>query len=98
MTREGISWSPATTPRMAARAAIVEIASLNRDFYSAGLHRDADPHASAQFARAYVRRLEAMRRQRLAERLPDADGGPGRIISNARGVSRRGTDCSAQCA
>ena len=50
---------------------IAEIASRNRGLYSLDLHRDADPRVSAEFIQTHVRRLEAMRRQGLAERLPD---------------------------
>jgi Protein of unknown function (DUF3363) len=52
---------------------IAEIASRNHGLYSVGLHGAADPAASAEFIQTHVRRLEAMRRQGLAERL--ADGG-----------------------
>jgi type IV secretory pathway VirD2 relaxase len=52
---------------------IAEISSRNHGLYSTGLHRDADPGASAEFVQSHIRRLEAMRRQGLAERL--ADGG-----------------------
>jgi hypothetical protein len=57
-------------PRQADRT-IAEIASGNQGLYSADLHRDTDPRASPEFIQSYVRRLEAMRRQDLAERLPD---------------------------
>lgn len=50
---------------------IAEIASRNDGRYSPDLHRDADPRASAEFIQSHVRRLEAMRRQGLVERLPD---------------------------
>jgi type IV secretory pathway VirD2 relaxase len=50
---------------------IAEIASRHQGLYSADLHRDADPRASDEFIQTHVRRLEAMRRQGLAERLPD---------------------------
>src|SRR5260370_42124268 len=45
---------------------------------STDLHRDADLRASAEFIQSHVRRLEAMRRQSLAGRLPDGGwrGGP----------------------
>jgi len=59
-----------TGPRSVDRI-ISEIASGNRGLYSVDLHRDADPQASAEFIQTHVRRLEAMRRQGLAERLPD---------------------------
>jgi elongation factor P hydroxylase len=50
---------------------IAEIASRNHGLYSIGLHGAVDPDASAEFIQTYVRRLEAMRRQGLAERLAD---------------------------
>jgi Protein of unknown function (DUF3363) len=52
---------------------IAEIASRNHGLYSIGLHGAADPAASNEFIQTHVRRLEAMRRRGLAERL--ADGG-----------------------
>ncbi|WMT72616.1 DUF3363 domain-containing protein [Bradyrhizobium sp. Ash2021] len=52
---------------------IAEIASRNHGLYSTDLHRDADLRASAEFIQSHVRRLEAMRRQSLAERLPDGE-------------------------
>jgi type IV secretory pathway VirD2 relaxase len=58
------------TPRPVDRA-IAEIASRNHGLYSVGLHGAADSGASAEFIQTHVRRLEAMRRQGLAERLPD---------------------------
>jgi len=59
-----------TSPRQADRT-IAEIASRNQGLYSADLHRDTDPRASPEFIQSHARRLEAMRRQGLAERLPD---------------------------
>jgi type IV secretory pathway VirD2 relaxase len=59
-----------TGPRQVDRT-IAEIASSYQGLYSADLHRDADPRASAEFIQSHARRLEAMRRQGLAERLPD---------------------------
>jgi type IV secretory pathway VirD2 relaxase len=50
---------------------IAEIASRNHGLYSIGLHGAADPAASAEFIQTHVRRLEAMRRQGLVERLAD---------------------------
>jgi hypothetical protein len=50
---------------------IATIASGNQGLYSVDLHRDADPQASGEFIQTHVRRLEAMQRQGLAERLPD---------------------------
>ena len=52
---------------------IAEIASRNHGLYSVGLHGAADPAASAEFVQTHVRRLEAMRRQGLAERLADGE-------------------------
>lgn len=50
---------------------IAEIASRHHGVYSIDRHRDADPRMSVEFAQTHVRRLEAMRRQGLADRLPD---------------------------
>ena len=52
---------------------IAEIASGNHGLYSIGLHCAADPGASAEFVQTHIRRLEAMRRQGLAERLADGE-------------------------
>ena len=59
-----------TAPREVDRV-IAEIASRNQGLYSTDIHRQADPRASAEFIQAHVRRLEAMRRQGLAERADD---------------------------
>jgi len=59
-----------TGPRQVDRT-IAEIASRNQGLYSADIHRDTDPRASPEFIQSHARRLEAMRRQGLAERLPD---------------------------
>jgi type IV secretory pathway VirD2 relaxase len=59
-----------SAPRTVDRT-IAEISSRNHGLYSTGLHRAADPGASAGFIQTHVRRLEAMRRQDLAERLTD---------------------------
>lgn len=61
--------TPETSPRTVDRT-IAEVASVNQGLYSADLHRAADPQASGEFIQTHVRRLEAMRRQGLAERLP----------------------------
>jgi type IV secretory pathway VirD2 relaxase len=65
---------------------IAEIASRNHGLYSIGLHGAADPGASAEFIQTHVRRLEAMRRQGLAERLADGAWrvGPGHLDRAAR--------------
>jgi type IV secretory pathway VirD2 relaxase len=52
---------------------IAEIASRNHGLYSIGLHGAADPGASAEFIQTHVRRLEAMRRQGLADRSADGE-------------------------
>ncbi|WP_308163726.1 relaxase/mobilization nuclease RlxS [Bradyrhizobium sp. SRL28] len=58
------------SPRQVDRT-IAEIATRNQGLYSGDIHRDTDPRASAEFIQSHARRLEAMRRQGLAERLPD---------------------------
>jgi type IV secretory pathway VirD2 relaxase len=57
-------------PRQVDRT-IAEIASRNQGLYGLDLHRETDPRASAEFIQSHARRLEAMRRDGLAERLPD---------------------------
>ncbi|QDW40495.1 DUF3363 domain-containing protein [Bradyrhizobium sp. KBS0727] len=59
-----------TGPRQVDRT-IADIATRNQGLYSVDIHRDTDPRASAEFIQSHARRLEAMRRQGLAERLPD---------------------------
>ena len=54
-------------PRRADRT-IAEIAEQSGGLYSQALHGAADPRASAEYVRAHVRRLEAMRRAGFAER------------------------------
>ncbi len=60
----------ATEPRRADRT-ISEVAEQSGGLYSEALHRAADPRASAEYVRAHVRRLEAMRRAGFAERFSD---------------------------
>ena len=50
---------------------IAEIARMNDGLYSPGAHRAHDPHASAEFIKTYVRRLEALRRTNVVRRFPD---------------------------
>lgn len=52
---------------------IADIAGRNRGVYSTELHREFDPKASGEFIQTHVRRLEAMRRQGLAERTGNGD-------------------------
>lgn len=62
-------------PRAKARKAdriIDAVARRNGGFYSDGAHRAFDPRASAEFRLAHKRRLEAMRRAGLVERLSDS--------------------------
>ncbi|WP_315833496.1 relaxase/mobilization nuclease RlxS [Bradyrhizobium prioriisuperbiae] len=65
---------------------VTEIAYRNQGRYSADLHRNADPRASAEFIQSHVRRLEAMRREGLAERLPEGEWqvGPDHLDRAAR--------------
>ncbi len=60
----------AAEPRRADRT-IAEIANQSGGLYSETLHRAADRRASAEYVRAHVRRLEAMRRSGFAERFAD---------------------------
>ncbi len=61
--------APATESRTVDRT-IHEIARAERGLYSAATHRHRDPAASDDFIDAHVRRLEALRRSGLVERLP----------------------------
>lgn len=61
--------TPATEARAVDRA-IDEIARAERGLYSTAAHRARDPAASEAFIDSHVRRLEALRRTGLVERLP----------------------------
>lgn len=50
---------------------IAEVAEQSGGRYSEALHGVVDPRASAEYVRAHVRRLEAMRRTGFAERFAD---------------------------
>jgi type IV secretory pathway VirD2 relaxase len=50
---------------------IANIAEGTGGIYSERLHAEADPSSSATFRQAHVRRLEALRRGRLVERMQD---------------------------
>jgi hypothetical protein len=50
---------------------VAEIAAANAGRYSVDIHLHSDPSASAEFAQAHVRRLEAMRRAGFATRERD---------------------------
>lgn len=50
---------------------IAEIATRHDGIYGERLHRTFDPHASGEFVGTHVRRLEAMRREGLVNRLAD---------------------------
>lgn len=52
---------------------IADVASRNNGVYNTQLHRDFDPKASEEYVAAHVRRLEAMRREGLAERSSNGD-------------------------
>ena len=60
----------AAAPRRADRT-IADIADQSGGLYSEAVHRAVDPRASAEYVRAHVRRLEAMRRAGFAERFAD---------------------------
>lgn len=60
----------ATEPRRADRT-IADIADQSGGLYSETRHSAIDPRASAEYVRAHVRRLEAMRRAGFAERFAD---------------------------
>jgi hypothetical protein len=50
---------------------IAKIAGAQQGSYSERLHREFDPQASGEYVAAHVRRLEAMRREGMVDRLPD---------------------------
>jgi hypothetical protein len=60
----------AAEPRAIDRT-IAEIAASHGGIYSERLHREFDPQASGEFVGSHVRRLEAMRRERMVTRLVD---------------------------
>src|SRR5581483_1557176 len=50
---------------------IAKIAESQRGIYSDRLHQQFDPQASGAFVASHVRRLEALQREGMVERLPD---------------------------
>jgi len=79
----------ATEPRRADRT-IAEIADQSGGLYSEALHRAVDPRASAEYVRAHVRRLEAMRRAGFAERFADGSWAiPEDFLDKARAYEKR---------
>ncbi|WP_407175373.1 relaxase/mobilization nuclease RlxS [Bradyrhizobium sp. STM 3562] len=50
---------------------IAKVAASQHGVYSDRLHRQFDPQASGEYIASHVRRLEAMRREGMVERLPD---------------------------
>ena len=50
---------------------IAKIAARQRGAYSEGLHREFDPQASREYVASHSRRLEAMRREGVVDRLAD---------------------------
>ena len=63
--------SPRTAEVREVDRTISAVAASRSGRYSVALHLEHDPQASRAFAEAHVRRLEAMRRAGVAERLPD---------------------------
>jgi type IV secretory pathway VirD2 relaxase len=57
---------------------IAKIAVSRNGIYSDQLHLQFDPQASEAFVASHVRRLEAMRREGMVERLPDSSWNVGR--------------------
>ncbi|MEQ9145576.1 MAG: relaxase/mobilization nuclease RlxS [Parvibaculaceae bacterium] len=79
----------AAEPRRADRT-VADIAEQSGGLYSETLHRAADARASAEYVRAHVRRLEAMRRSGFAERFADGTWAiPGDFLDKARGYEER---------
>lgn len=66
-----VSVSPSDAKPKPSDKTINQIASANSGIYSEDLHRAADPCASKSFIQAHVRRLEALRRNGIAERQSD---------------------------
>tara|TARA_R110002051_G_C8761387_1_gene501730 strand:- start:3072 stop:4889 length:1818 start_codon:yes stop_codon:yes gene_type:complete len=66
-----VTLSPPDTEPRKSDITIASIASANEGIYSAALHQQSDPRATSEFVRAHVRRLEAMRRNGIAERNKD---------------------------
>ena len=64
--------APDTGPRPADHV-IARIADANTGTYSPALHQLSDPGARPAYIGAHVRRLEALRRVGIAERLPDGN-------------------------
>ena len=68
----------------------LHVAEQSGGLYSEALHRAADPRASAEYVRAHVRRLEAMRRTGLAERFADGSWAiPEDFLDKARAYEER---------
>ncbi|MEQ8694817.1 MAG: relaxase/mobilization nuclease RlxS [Gammaproteobacteria bacterium] len=79
----------AAEPRRADRT-IAEIAEQSGGLYSEPLHQAVDPRASADYVRAHVRRLEAMRRAGFAERFADGSWAiPEDFLGKARAFEER---------
>ena len=79
----------AVEPRRADRT-IADIAEQSGGLYSEALHRAANPRASAEYVRAHVRRLEAMRRAGFAERSADGSWAiPDDFLDKVRGYEER---------
>ena len=79
----------ATEPRRADRT-IADIAYQSGGLYSETRHSAFDPRASAEYVRAHVRRLEAMRRAGFAERFADGSWAiPEEFLDKARAYEER---------
>lgn len=63
---------PNVAPRSSDQT-IAKIASSNGGIYSAALHHQTDPRSTPEFIRAHVRRLEALRRKGLVERMQSGE-------------------------
>ncbi len=69
---------------------IADIAEQSGGLYSEARHRAVDPRASAEYVRAHVRRLEAMRRAGFAERFADGSWAiPEDFLDKARAYEER---------
>lgn len=66
-----VTVSPIKAPPRQSDLTIAGVAARNDGLYSEALHQHADPRASREYIRAHIRRLEAVRRSGISERLED---------------------------
>mgnify|MGYP003671266797 FL=1 len=66
-----IEVGPRTAQVRSSDRTIAQIAEQTGGYYSADLHREADPSSTTAYRTAHLRRLDALRRAGLAERIGD---------------------------